>query len=213
MKTKLKRNFLRAASAGLVVALIQAPDALAFTGTCSMLITGPVPYGAVTSTDSVTMTNVANSQPTLIDKTGALVPGFATPAPVAIAGGSYGHVTRKELPTIAGGSPGGFVSDYNSLAVVDFTTNTLSMSMVFVQYGFSRPTVMGTGIYSNIPFTVAAGPLPGSQKTTILFPALNVPGVGTLPAHSGSSIMVPVNGGKTLLVQGIGNPVSGVCQF
>ena len=49
MKTKLKQKFLRTALGGMgALALLSAPSAFAFptTGTCAMLVTQPVPYGA-----------------------------------------------------------------------------------------------------------------------------------------------------------------------
>lgn len=209
----LRGNLLRTLTGGLLVVLLQATNTYALTGTCSMISTGPVPYGAVTSTESIVITPTANP-PTLIDRLGALVPGFATPTPVPVPGPgqlTYGHVTRTEIPSL-GGSAGGFVSDYNSLAVVNFTTNTLTLNMVFVRWGFARPAVLGQATY-NVPITVSAGPIPGSFIVAGSLPAQSVPNVGTVPAQSLTSIVVPVNGGQTLLVQGTGHPFSGVCQF
>ena len=52
---KTKQKFLRAVLGGMgVLALLSAPSAFAFptTGTCAMLVTKPVPYGATVPHDS-----------------------------------------------------------------------------------------------------------------------------------------------------------------
>lgn len=201
----------RVFSGGVFISLLYAANAFALTGTCSMLTTGPVPYGAVTSTDELALNNTL-APTTLIDKAGLLMPGFATPFAAGVgAVGPYIHLTRREVPN-------GFVSDYNTLAVVDFTASKISINITFVTYGFARPTVWGQALYTGIPFTTATGPIPGSLAVTAALPAtLVTPNAGgpavLFPAQSMNAIAVPVNGGKTLLVQGAGNPFSGVCQF
>ncbi len=50
MKTNLKQKFLRTVLGGMgTLLLLSAPNAFAFptTGTCAMLVTQPVPYGAI----------------------------------------------------------------------------------------------------------------------------------------------------------------------
>lgn len=171
----LKRKIFFATVASVLISLLQVTSAYALTGTCSMLVTSPVPFGVNTSDDTVPAFNSLTVK---------------TPVP--------------------------FQSDYNSLAVVNLTNNTISMHMVFVQYGSAapkqRPFVVGTASYTNVPFKIAAGTLPGSQVVTGTLPATTVGGA-PLAAIPFSMNMVPVNGGQTLLIQGNNTPFSGVCQF
>ena len=150
MKTNLKHKARHIVLGGMAALLsMSAPSAFAFptTGTCAMLVTQPVPYGA-------------------------------------------------SLPHSRG---------YNILATLTFTGATTGT----VNYVNARATYSTTGISADapeigsFPFTVAAGPIPGSVTVT-----LN-PGGDSTTAH-----MYAVNGDKTILVQGGSDDLfSGVCQF
>lgn len=93
---------------------------------------------------------------------------------------------------------------YNILATLTFTGATTGT----VNYVSARATYSTTGVSAgtpeigSVPFTVAAGPIPGSMTVTVN------PGVDSTTTH-----MVAVNGDRTILVQGGNDLFSGVCQF
>ena len=107
------------------------------------------------------------------------------------------------------GSMSGNISTANTgtkgmdvLAVINFTNGTIS-------YNVTQATITATGVsYSASTATVSftapvAGPISGSY--TISF----------TPTGSSSAVtfnILPVNGGNTFLVQGVGDPFHGVCQ-
>ncbi len=100
-------------------------------------------------------------------------------------------------------------SGYNILAVLTFTSataGTIDFYGVRVDYtvnGYTVDPTPETG--SAIPFTVAAlGPSAPSAARSITF----IAGGGNLVAN-----VIAVNGGSTVLIQGVSDPFSGVCQF
>lgn len=92
---------------------------------------------------------------------------------------------------------------YNILATLTFTSATTgTVNYVSARANYSTTGVSaGTPEIGSFPFTVAAGPIPGSKTIT-----LNPP--DPIIAH-----MYAVNGDRTILVQGGNDLFSGVCQF
>ena len=93
----------------------------------------------------------------------------------------------------------------NVLAVLDFSTNTISFNVTQVTINTPNNSY-ATQTQTGVAFTTAAGPLPGSY--TISF----------TPTGSSTAIslnLLPVNGGSTVLVQGTSGgsgALAGVCQ-
>ena len=90
MKSNLKQKFLRSALGGMgALMLLSAPSAFAFptTGTCAMLVTQPVPYGA-----------------SLPHSTGYNI--LATLTFTSATGGTVSYVSRRATYTTTGVSVG-----------------------------------------------------------------------------------------------------------
>ncbi len=98
----------------------------------------------------------------------------------------------------------GSTKGVNVLAVLDFSTNTISFNVTQVTIG--TPNSYATQTQTGVAFTSVAGPLPGSY--TISFTPSGSPNAISLN-------LLPVNGGNTVLVQGTSGgsgALAGVCQ-
>ena len=91
----------------------------------------------------------------------------------------------------------------NVMAVIDFTNDSISYNVNQASFspssGSSYTSQAGTTTFS----APAAGPVPGSYIITFT-------PTGTSTAVSFN--ILPVNGGNTFLVQGVGDATQGVCQ-
>ena len=110
--------------------------------------------------------------------------------------GSNGTMTGT-INTAANG-----MKDMDVLAVINFSNDTISFNTT--EATISSSSVSYSAAQSTASFTAApvAGPVPGSY--TISFS----PSAGTTVTLN----ILPVNGGNTFLVQGVGDPFHGVCQ-
>jgi hypothetical protein len=101
----------------------------------------------------------------------------------------------------------------NILASLNFDTNTISYNVSFFGLPVSsqRNSWTATAV-SDVPFTIAAGPISGSQTITFTRALISNGGYG-YPAKTISWNVYPVNSGRTVLVQGQNDLSSGVCQF
>lgn len=90
------------------------------------------------------------------------------------------------------------------LAEIDFSNSTLSYNVMQVSFNASANESYSASSGS-VPFTTTAGPagLPGSS--TITFTPTGSPPM--------SLIILPVNSGNTILVQGTTDSTRGVCQM
>lgn len=105
----------------------------------------------------------------------------------------------------------------NVLATLNFDSNTISYNWSI--YSNSPPSSSQTNwvaaAVSDVPFTIATGPIAGAQTITFTRALITNPaiaGFGYLPKTISWNIY-PVNTAKTLLVQGQNDLSSGVCQF
>ena len=113
------------------------------------------------------------------------------------ANGSTGVVTGTVQLVPTGSTKG-----VNLLAVINFTSSTISFNLTQVTVGTPNSYATQAG---SAQFVTAAGPLPGSY--TITFTPTGSPQV--------SLNLLPVNSGNTILVQGTtgsGSALTGVCQ-
>jgi len=96
---------------------------------------------------------------------------------------------------------------YNMLAVVTFTsatTGTFDVNEVRLNYTATGTTVQQPGAIAGIPFAMTSLAIPAQGKQL------------TFTAPGGQQIIIngiAVNGGNTVLFQGINEGFSGVCQF
>jgi hypothetical protein len=100
-------------------------------------------------------------------------------------------------------SPGTNAFMYNVLAVVDFSTSTISYNVTTLTFGNSPPPTL-TQSSNSSPFTLGSGPISGSYTMTFT------------PQGSNTALifnLFPVNSNNTILVQGANSPFSGVCQM
>ena len=90
----------------------------------------------------------------------------------------------------------------NVMAVIDFTNDSISYNVNQASYSPSSGSSY-TSQAGGTTFSAAAGPIPGSY--TISFTPT---GMSTAVSFN----ILPVNGGNTFLVQGVGDATQGVCQ-
>ncbi len=95
--------------------------------------------------------------------------------------------------------------DMDVLAVINFTTNTITFNVTEATITNTNPPISYTAAEATDSFTTppVTGPIPGSY--TISF----------TPTGSSNPVVfniLPVNGGNTFLIQGVGDPFHGVCQ-
>lgn len=103
--------------------------------------------------------------------------------------------------------PPGSTKGVNLLAVINFTSSTISYEVTQVTVGNASTGTSNSYSTQNgsASFTTAAGPLPGSY--TITFTPTGSPQI--------SLNLLPVNSGNTILVQGTtgtASALTGVCQ-
>lgn len=127
-------------------------------------------------------------------------------APSVMALGTF-PTTGTCAMLVSHGSPEGATVPiqigYSSLATIDFSAGTMQKETTKLTYSATGPTV--TAITSATKsFTVAAGSFGSSSRVVI---------VNNSPNLNDNYNLIAVNGGNTLLVQGISNPSHGVCQF
>ncbi len=99
-------------------------------------------------------------------------------------------------------SPGATSATYNVLALINFTNNTITYSSMDLT--FSSGSITSSNTYGSKSITVTSNS--------------NITGAYTLSFTAGSGHtlsfnLLPVNSGNTILVQGISDPFSGVCQM
>lgn len=103
------------------------------------------------------------------------------------------------------GKPLPATTQLTTLALITFTSatgGTVSYRNVFSTYDAAgAETTTGTAPTIAEAFTLSAGTLPGTTRLTM---------GGAVTAQFA---IYPVNGGQTILVQGVNVPASGVCQF
>ena len=95
--------------------------------------------------------------------------------------------------------------DMDVLAVLNFTSNTITFNVTEAAITASGVTYSATAMTASFTApTPGSGPVPGSY--TISFS----------PSSASSTVVtlniLPVNGGNTFLIQGVGDPFHGVCQ-
>ena len=151
--------------------------------------------------------------------------GF-TPAAWAGLSGSCGMLTAFPHPfidsylayngTVTSAASGGYnmsgtittaatgTKDMDVLAVINFSTNTITFNVTEATISASGVTYSPAAATASFnPPAAGSGPVPGSY--TISFTPPGSPNAVTLN-------ILPVNGGNTFLVQGVGDPFHGVCQ-
>ncbi|HQT82007.1 MAG: hypothetical protein B7Z60_07065 [Ferrovum sp. 37-45-19] len=100
-------------------------------------------------------------------------------------------------------APGASSSTYNVLALINFSTNTITYSSM--DLSFSSGVATPTQSYGTKAITVTSNS--------------NITGSYTMSFTSGSGNhtlifnILPVNSGNTILIQGTSDPFSGVCQM
>jgi hypothetical protein len=91
---------------------------------------------------------------------------------------------------------------YNIAAIFNFDTGTVSQNTISLSYTNANPPVVTTASTPNTKTDLT------QQADSNLTGAYDI-------GFSGGNVqlmMIPVNGGNTLLVQGLSQPFSGVCQ-
>lgn len=128
---------------------------------------------------------------------------IASNPPAYALSGSCGMLVNTPTPIVSSGNSGNSGNIYNTLAVLNFNTNTASWitedySTFDNAAGGWAVTTTGSGTPTTSTFTLATGPISGSYQLTMNGHVLN---------------LYPVNSGNTILVQGATIAMSGVCQM
>lgn len=100
----------------------------------------------------------------------------------------------------------------NMMATISFDTNTISYNMPIYSIPATYQAPWAVDAVSDVPFTIAAGPISGSQTITFTRRAISQNGFSLVEKVISMNIY-PVNSGRTLLVQGQSIIFSGVCQY
>lgn len=103
----------------------------------------------------------------------------------------------------------------NMMATINFDTNTISYNMPIYSIPANYQAPWAVDAVSDVPFTITAGPISGSQTITFTRRAISrTPSNGfSLAGNEIKMNIYPVNSGKTMLVQGQNIIFSGVCQY
>ncbi len=128
-------------------------------------------------------------------------------APSAMALGTF-PTTGTCAMLVSHGSPEGATVPiqigYSSLATIDFSAGTMQKETTKLTYSATGPTVTANTAATK-SLTVAAGSFGSSSRVVTVN--------NNFPNPDDTFNLIAVNGGNTLLVQGISNPSHGVCQF
>jgi len=127
-------------------------------------------------------------------------------APHALAFPSTGTCAMLTTQPVPYGQTLPATNGANQLSTITFTSataGTMSTNAVDATYTTNGFVFGGSGFFTDVPFTLTAGPIAGSKTLTASFAA----GV------SFNANMYSVNGDKTILVQGKDDIFTGVCQF
>jgi len=100
----------------------------------------------------------------------------------------------------------------NALVTINFDASTVNYNYTVISYPISFEGNWTLATASNVPFTIASGPISGAQTITFTRAAASKNGF-TFAAKNISWNIFPANSGKTILVQGQNDNASGVCQF
>ncbi len=106
----------------------------------------------------------------------------------------------------------------DELAVVDFSTNTISYNLTEVTIGQTPVNNRHFSVHGKVAFTTSAGVFsadyPGNSYTLTFTPAVFNDANGTAVTLAPISYnLLLVNSGHTILVQGQGGVFHGVCQM
>jgi len=123
---------------------------------------------------------------------------FVSAAPLS---GSCAMIATPPAPPLQPGQAASNVR-YNIAAIFNFDTGTVSQNTISLSYTNANPPVVTTASTPNTKTDLT------QQADSNLTGAYDI-------GFSGGNVqlmMIPVNGGNTLLVQGLSQPFSGVCQ-